>query len=81
MSRSNKEIKRMQRASGFSRDVFIHSDEVDIIEETGRGSFGVVYRAVWHDTVVCVKHLTEAAKIAEEEVRAREEPCDCIAKR
>ena len=65
-------VKRKQKASGFSKDVFIHSDDVEIVEEVGRGSFGVVYRAVWHDTVVCVKHLIEAANISDEEAFFRE---------
>ena len=64
---SRKPVRKRQAKSGFSRDVFIHSSDVEIVEEVGRGSFGVVYKSVWHDTVVCIKHLTAATNLANEE--------------
>jgi hypothetical protein len=59
--------RRTIRKTHFSRDVFIHSIDVEILQEVGRGSFGIVYRGAWHDTVVCVKHLIGAGNVQNED--------------
>ena len=67
--------KKHHHHQHFSREVFIRSLDVNIVEEVGRGSFGVVYMATWHDTLVCVKHLADANANddAENKVRMRRE--------
>ncbi|KAG5876182.1 hypothetical protein JTB14_032390 [Gonioctena quinquepunctata] len=40
----------------------IDHDEIQQIEVVGEGSFGVVYKGIWNDTLVAVKNITREAE-------------------
>jgi hypothetical protein len=72
LRQSQRERSRLARR--LDRHWSARADDIQLLEEIGRGSFGVVHRGLWCGTEVAVKKIASGASAAERQAAVRGSP-------